>query len=202
MICPCSFDIHLECENPVVLEDNFYQCCCHGTTKAVVIEPSGEGYKEGDEMKDVLSTGRKRAAAKVLPTISESGTVCEWANLKYAGGGAVPIVGCKGNVIFPKKGANSVNVHHGPDKSVLNNDRETNLHAICATCHNRWHEINDPYYGIRPEAGQPFLPLEKVCLPHDKETKATINDLLGSEIWWETKKKSRPDYRSWENVTV
>ena len=34
--------------------------------------------------------------------------LCEWAGLRYAGGGVVPIVGCAGNVIVESKGSEVV----------------------------------------------------------------------------------------------
>lgn len=113
----------------------------------------GAPVKMGDEMVDVLSTGRKRA---VEIAIIEKGMVCEWALLKEAGGGAYPIQGCPGN---PAK-----DVHHGPDKSVLNNDLGTNLHRICKSCHNRWHAANNKtYINPRPEAGAEWRPDPSLC---------------------------------------
>ena len=81
----------------------------------------GAPEKEGTSMKDVLSTGRKRAA-DAAPI--EGGLVCEWAMLKEAGGGIEPIQGCPGNPATDR--------HHGPDKSVLNNTVGVNLHRICS----------------------------------------------------------------------
>jgi len=128
-------------------------------------------------MKDVESTGRKRA---VLAKPINPGDICEWAGLKNAGGGVMPIIGCEGNA--------ATNVHHGPDKSVLNNDPDTNLHKICATCHNRWHTINDPFYPAkRPEGGAPFLPLSGEVIPHDAETKATPEEIVAFNKKWSKK---------------
>jgi hypothetical protein len=99
-------------------------------------------------MADVEATGRKRSIA-VKPI--KPGMRCEWAFLKQAGGGIEPIAGCPGHP--------AENVHHGPDKSVLNNDPETNLSRICSHCHNRWHVANDKYYlEPRPEHGATWLP--------------------------------------------
>ena len=107
--------------------------------------------KQGSEMKDPLSTGRKRAA-EVAPI--DGCMVCEWKRLMEAGGGPVPIKGCPGNPATDR--------HHGPDKSVLNNEVGVNLHRICSTCHNRWHAANDKYYGKgkddRPDNGAEWLP--------------------------------------------
>ena len=104
---------------------------------------------------------------------------CEWRGLKFAGGGVSPIVGC----VYGKQ----TNRHHGPDKSVLNNE-QGNVHRICATCHNRWHAANDEHYGDRPPAGAPFLPRLEECLPHDPETKASNEEIVESEFRWAGKK--------------
>lgn len=112
----------------------------------IVTESRGRGRppKQDHELGDPISAGRKRAAAKVK---IKAGTTCEWAFLKYAGGGVNPILGCTGY--------SASALHHGPDKSTLNNSRPEdvgksepyNLHAICVWCHNRWHVANDKYYG-------------------------------------------------------
>src|SRR5690606_34666932 len=143
-----------ECLAPVG-ED---ECCCPETT-IIIGEGNKRGgpVKENSEITDVLSTGRKRAAV-LFPIDPES--PCEWRGLKFAGGGVSPIVGC----VYGKQ----TNRHHGPDKSVLNNE-SGNVHRICATCHNRWHAANDEHYGDRPPAGAPFLPRLEECLPHDPE---------------------------------
>src|SRR5690606_19815102 len=118
------------------------------------------------EISDPLSTGRKRAAM-LLPIMT--GMVCEWAGLKWAGGGVQPIVGCRGNTLAEFKsnadrpeGIDSRGErHHGPDKAVLNNAVGRNLHAICSECHPRWHELNDPSYGTkRGDAHLQWLPSE------------------------------------------
>ena len=119
------------------------------------IESRGVGRppKEGHEMNDVEAAGRKRSVrAKPIRT----GDICEWALLKQAGGGVIPIEGCPGN---PAR-----HVHHGPDKSVLNNDIENNLSAVCTHCHNRWHTLNDPYYRTpRPANGGAWLPDDELA---------------------------------------
>jgi len=120
------------------------------TTDDVVkaIGKVGAPPKSGEEMANVEAAGRKRSinAKPITP-----GMVCEWAFLKEAGGGIAPIEGCPGNP--------AQNVHHGPDKSVLNNDPETNLSAICSHCHNRWHVANDKFYlNPRPPHGKTWLP--------------------------------------------
>ena len=128
-----------------------------------------QGYKDISEYKDPLSTGRKRAAEMYPIT---PGMVCEWANLKNAGGGVVPIVGCIGRAATDR--------HHGPDKNTMNN-AEGNVHRICAFCHNAWHGVNDPYYGERPAPDKPFIPIAGEIKAHDPLTKATTEELLQAE---------------------
>lgn len=109
-------------------------------------EPAKRGrptIDNGADMKDPISTGRKRAAIAAPITV---GMICEWAYLKEAGGGVEPIKGCTG---YP-----ATDRHHGPNKATLDNTTKEspddsgkwNLHRICAMCHNRWHSANDKYY--------------------------------------------------------
>lgn len=128
-----------------------------------------EGLKNISEYKDPISTGRKRAAEMYPLT---QGMVCEWANLKKAGGGVVPIVGCIGRAATDR--------HHGPDKNTMNN-AEGNVHRICSFCHNAWHGVNDPYYGERPTPDKPFVPIRGELQAHDPITKATTEELLAAE---------------------
>jgi hypothetical protein len=100
------------------------------------------------------------------------GMVCEWAGLKRAGGGVIPIIGCVGRPASDR--------HHGPDKNTMNN-AEGNLHRICDHCHNTWHALNDPHYGERPEHTKPFLPLTGECAKHDSVTKATTIEIIEAE---------------------
>lgn len=172
--------------------DSFTQdCCCGGN---IVFTPTGEvkeagvvslsdsasstdtgyiedgygGAKDIGSYKDPISTGRKRAA-EMYPI--ETGMVCEWANLKFAGGGVVPIVGCIGRAATDR--------HHGPDKNTMNN-APGNVHRICSFCHNTWHGVNDPHYGPRPDQTLPFVP-EGPYEAHDAVTKATTQELLEAE---------------------
>jgi hypothetical protein len=134
-----------------------------------------DGYgaaKDISEYKDPLSTGRKRAAT-MYPIAA--GQVCEWANLKRAGGGVVPIVGCLGRPASDR--------HHGPDKNTMNNAAD-NVHRICDYCHNTWHALNDPHYGDRPDHTQPFIPIGEIGVDwfaHDAITKATVEEILEAE---------------------
>lgn len=182
----CKAGFHDECAdmwNGSLADDT--ECCCLG---AYSLEPSNayeaalsadkpdidayfEGYtgtKSLDQYADPISTGRKEAVKK-FPI--KPGMVCEWAWLKNAGGGVKPIIGCPGH---PAEA-----VHHGPDKNTMCNI-DSNVHRICAECHNRWHATNDPFYGDRPvnaegkvDASVPFLPIGQDALPHDPVTFAT-----------------------------
>lgn len=172
LACVAGFDN--ECYNPTV-NDDIVTCCCPDTV-TVIGNKRGGPTKSNEEITDVLSTGRKRAA--VLFPLDPEGP-CEWRGLKFAGGGAYPIVGCLQG--------KSTNRHHGPDKSVLNNT-QGNVHRICSTCHNRWHSKNDAVYGDRPPNGEPFVPPLGDCLPHDPITKATDDEIKFSDFTWAGKK--------------
>lgn len=191
----CQGGEHELCDSPVNLESVadglfLFTCCCKGNAGAFVEtvgepRPVGRPQKDGTDMVDVLSTGRHRAE-KLLPNIK--GTPCHWRGLLYAGGGAVPIVGCL-------KGTAEAR-HHGPDKSVLNNSVGVNLHAICTACHNRWHTLNDPLYPTeRPDDGVPFVPVGEYS-EHDPATVATQQQIINSELWWATPLESRKEYDS------
>jgi hypothetical protein len=178
----CLAEFHYECSNPEDYE-GILVCCCKTVT--LITEggaPRGGPTKAPEEMADPTSTGRKRAA-QLKPI--EPGMVCEWKLLARAGGGVIPIIGCVGN---PAK-----NIHHGPDKDTTNNADE-NLHRICSECHNRWHSLNDPFYGDRTPAGTPFVPLTGTNNPHDPETQADLAIVYDHELWWSTKAISRPPY--------
>ena len=174
----CAVGCHWECIKPVD-----FLCCC-GPVGDSTTEPVTGYKKDPTEMIDPLSTGRKEAAR--LKPITE-GFICEWDGLLNAGGGAVPIVGCMGNL--------AKHIHHGPDKDTTNNSN-LNLHRVCSKCHNRWHTLNDEHYGNRPPAGTPFVPEKYV--EHDPTTKATNEVTFASELWWNTKSKNRKE--GFENV--
>lgn len=161
-----------ECLKPDV---NGYASCCAVENKESPIRIGP--VKDNSEVTDLESTGRKRAAE--LYPLTE-GMICEWAGLKFAGGGIVPIIGCNSNL--------ATNRHHGPDKNTLNNSSD-NLHRICSTCHNRWHTNNDGYYpNTRPSGDIPFIPVGEYK-KHDSETKASHQEIIESELKWRTKKK-------------
>lgn len=162
---PCVLGFHWECDE----ED----CCCGNTLiSATGGNKRGGPAKSDEEVTDPGSTGRKRAA--VLYPITDD-MVCEWAGLKSACGGVFPIVGCVGDPVRNK----ATHRHHGPDKNTLNNS-EGNVHRICVFCHNRWHTLNDPAYGdlkTLPDA-----------IPHDPDTKATVEEILANEVMWQKRK--------------
>lgn len=131
-----------------------------------------EAVKDLNEYKDPLSTGRKRAA-QMYPIAA--GQICEWAGLKKAGGGVIPIIGCIGRPASDR--------HHGPDKNTMNN-APGNVHRICDHCHNTWHALNDPHYGERPDHTLPFVPKGERAVDwfdHDPDTRATIEEILEAE---------------------
>lgn len=133
----------------------------------------GETEKEEKTLRDPVSAGRKRAA--VMYAISP-GQVCEWAWSKNCGGGIAPIIGCTGRP--------ASNIHHGPDKSTLNNERD-NISVICTFCHNRWHVANDRYYTEkRPEDNGTWLPFYegKEVIPLSARVKATKQEILINEM--------------------
>lgn len=195
----CRAGFHNECES-VWLEVIEQECCCGGEVKfdmggnvridaeeldeSIIggtkeidngyIDDGYQGSKSLSEYSDPVSTGRKRAK-EMYPI--HAGMVCEWAGLKFAGGGVIPIVGCVGRPASDR--------HHGPDKNTMNN-APGNLHRICDHCHNTWHAINDVYYGERPEHTKPFIPVELIAgmteyLPHDPATKATTAEIIEAE---------------------
>lgn len=197
ILCPpCFAQLHDFCVQPKEAS-----CCCWSDDKIAtmpghsLVESFTEfindtpKQKDGTELNDIISTGRKRAA--ILKPIPAGGTICEWAGLKFAGGGAKPITGCASTVVFQERGKYAR--HHGPDKSTLNNAKD-NLHLICPTCHNRWHSLNDPLYGIRPDEGKPFLPVGVECFAHDFDTKSSIVEIMKNEIWWGTNPVNRKVY--------
>lgn len=146
----CLSNMHFLCQN----DD---ECCCGGVTPNLNLtddlidkRPVGRPMK-GEGYENQLSAGRKYASRK-YPI--ELDSICEWAWKGNAGGGVKPIMGCTGR--------KATNIHHGPDKSTLNNNRETNISHVCSNCHNLWHSRNDRYYPLpRPEDGKPWLPKEE-----------------------------------------
>jgi hypothetical protein len=171
--CPeCAVGYHWEC---------FQQPCCCGNPVTEVIQGSkerGGQIKDPDEIGDIESTGRKRAA-QLYPFYE--GMKCEWRELYWAGGGVVPIIGCREGLAEAR--------HHGPDKNTINNS-PVNVHRICHDCHNRWHALNDSFYtNVRPGTNVAYVPTVDFK-QHDSATKATEVEVVFSELWFKTKTKT------------
>jgi hypothetical protein len=117
----CGREFHEECES------NCYDC--HEHVLDVAVEKltgrrQREGpYKSDDEVTDITSTGRKRAA-KMYGSLMDKTQPCEWRGKKNVGGG-IPTMGCVNGF--------RQDIHHGPDKTTTNNARE-NIHLICKKC--------------------------------------------------------------------
>lgn len=135
----------------------FYFECGHepSDTKEVLIEESEIRIGRPQKEEVTISGGRKRAAANYE---LDKDSPCEWRFQANCGGGKFPIVGCKTG--------KQVNRHHGPVKNTMRNER-SNIHLICATCHNRWHAANDAHYNEE----------EYDLLPHDPR-EATLEEML------------------------
>jgi hypothetical protein len=96
-------------------------------------------------LRDPQSTGRKRAA-RLYPL--DENAACEWQG-KANCGGAKGVVGCISGTQQAR--------HHGPDKSVVNNEGG-NVHRICHACHNRWHRTNNEDYNWNVTTVKPHAP--------------------------------------------
>lgn len=160
---PCGRGFHGECKK-------CRKNKCHQDTrkisKSLSTIGSGRGAptKDPDDVTDVHSTGRKRAA-QLYPIFPNKS--CEWKGLKNVGGGH-PIVGCINGIQKDR--------HHGPVKNTLRNE-PGNVHRICKHCHNRWHAVNDPLYNEE----------EYEKLPHRPEPADEI-ELIANEAQWRIKK--------------
>lgn len=172
----CALGFCEECSNPT--DDNM--CCCPvGSETIQASNKRGGPTKEAEDITDVKSTGRKRAA--VLFPITQ-GSPCEWRRLKFAGGGVNPVIGCLEGIASDR--------HHGPDKNTLNNT-VGNVHRICDHCHNRWHTLNDPAYPHkRPDGDIPFIP-DGEYREHDPITQATEEEVIKNDLYWFSKKKNK-----------
>lgn len=193
---PCAQGLYSECLDPLETPEGLIIPCAQRYRPVGDDSGRNGGALDPSQITDTKSTGRKRAAM-LAPIMS--GMLCEWAGLRQAGGGVIPIVGCAGNQLSdkkqgdPDKGWLPGHRHHGPDKAVINNAVGSNLHRVCAICHNRWHALNDPSYGERGEAHEQFLPLKAYYL-HDPNTEATVEEQELVEAWWASKKDKRGDY--------
>lgn len=197
---PCAVGYHAECWRPNyksattwVAGVNLIECCCSLDTIATFdggltdgpepeVKEHGGQLKKAKDIKDLESTGRKRAAILYpIPKEGEPGypMACEWRGLAYAGGGVLPIIGCSEGMAKA--------IHHGPNKSTVENS-VGNVHRICAECHNRWHTLNDPHYpSVRPAGNEPYLPSSVESLKHDGVTQASPDDRAANYAAWALK---------------
>lgn len=148
------------------------------------IHPDAWGStKDIGTLVDPESTGRKRMA-KLYPIAV--GQVCEWAGRANAGGEYMPvgIVGCVNNP--------ATDLHHGPDKNTLNNEKASrgvgeneNIHVICSDCHNSTHAANDefyPPYDRVADQERPWLPRYPAGWEPTPEREATVDELFAEEV--------------------
>lgn len=143
----CGRHFHDECGDP---------CCCTQEAEVELVVPEIEEEEEEKPKKELTVSAGRKQAARLWPIDSDA--ACEWQMQANCGGGFVPILGCLSG--------KQRHIHHGPDKTTLNNAR-TNISRICTTCHNRWHAKNDPLYGsekcpvgIQPKEPRPMTPQE------------------------------------------
>lgn len=208
MCLACAAGLYEECTNPEVVQDYTGEWIIPCAVRFQFVEQEvavkrkgeiGRPLSDPSAITDPLSTGRKRAKIAIP---GQTGMVCQWAGLKWAGGGVQPIVGCAGNKLaeFKKnedkpEGIDSrIERHHGPNKAVLDNAVGVNLHGICSDCHHRWHELNDDAYeGTRPPAEFEWLPAEPYYA-HDPFTKADDEEREMSESWWAINKALRDKF--------
>ncbi|MDF2562855.1 MAG: hypothetical protein K0R99_4301 [Microbacterium sp.] len=128
---------------------------------------------------DPASTGRKRQAKMYEISV---GQVCEWAGKAgMLGGGIEFMVGCVNNP--------ATDLHHGPDKNTLNNEKaswgvgtQENTHVICSECHNMRHAKDDrhyPGYDRVADQAKPWLPI----YPDGYEPE--VREATTQELWAE-----------------
>lgn len=133
---------------------------------------------------DPASTGRKRQA-KMYPI--SVGQVCEWAGLKgHLGGGVEPMIGCVNNP--------ATDLHHGPDKNTLNNEKasfgvgvQENTHIICSECHNTRHAKDDdhyPPYDRVADQARPWLPV------YPADYAPVVEEASTQELWAEEERRA------------
>lgn len=198
----CSVGLYEECLRPTPTHAPGWIIPCGYSQEGMpgAVKQKESRFFDPAELTDDTSAGRKRAVV-LAPILA--GMRCEWEGLKFAGGGPVPILGCRGNRLANAKstaeakalGYDEVgHVHHGPDKSVINNAPGTNLHRICTRCHNRWHAANDAHYDKqRPHPSQPYVPNVEY-FDHDPLTVFTDAEFGVAEKWWAQKRQQRGDY--------
>lgn len=160
----CGRGFHAECRNSKGCKK------CHpksknnlmGLTNEEVITTRKKG-STAEALRDPLSTGRKRAAE--LYRVDKEAP-CEWQGKSNCGGGRRPIVGCLDG--------RQRDLHHGPVKNTTRN-YEGNVHRICKSCHNHWHELNDLIYDEKDYSKLPHDPMD-----------ATVEELTANQLAWIT----------------
>lgn len=130
-------------------------------------------------LSDPESTGRKRQARMYPISV---GQVCEWAGKKNVGRMPRNIIGCHNNP--------ATDLHHGPDKNTLNNEKaswgigtQENTHIICSECHNSIHAANDELYPAYDRVEQqraPWLPIAEVW-DDPEPVPASFDELMTEE---------------------
>lgn len=116
-----------------------------------------------ENLKDPVSTGRKRAA-RLYPL--DRSNACEWRGQRNCGGGRRPIIGCLDGFQQHR--------HHGPVKDTTRNELG-NVHRICDDCHVHWHELNDLIYDVS----------DYNLLPHQPEP-ASPEDIVNNILAWKS----------------
>jgi hypothetical protein len=184
----CRLELCYSCYEPEETFDTIFDG--EGGKRVQKVEPVLETEKRPvgrprlppEELKDALRAGRLRAGRTIK---IEPGTICQWAGLKFAGGGIRPIIGCVGRPAGAR--------HHGPNKSTADNEIGSNLHLICHQCHNRWHALNDEFYGERPADGADYLPRADAGTNnfHDPNSTATLAEQAEWQLYWQTPKAKR-----------
>lgn len=139
---------------------------------------------------DPKSTGRKRQA-RMYPI--QKGQVCEWAGKIVTIGGLPVVVGC---INSP-----ATDLHHGPDKNTLNNEKVTagvgtheNTHVICSDCHNSLHAKHDefyPEYDRVAQQGEPWLPSGVTLSDQYQLEEAPLEQLYAEETRRQEDRKRR-----------
>lgn len=161
----CGRNLHKECRKGCKKchpsENISHPIVAEGLKENESTETSSPRQPKRTNLKDPLSTGRKRAA-EIYPL--DRNSPCEWRGLRNCGGGLRPIIGCYDG--------NQQHRHHGPVKKTTRNE-SGNVHRICDDCHVHWHELNDLIYDES----------KYNLLPHDP-VEASTEELVQNKLAW------------------